>query len=387
MTVEAKIFPQNEPEALLDEPETLPDDSETWSDELEILPDEPETLGPTTTDSLAEVQARSWRYFALLFLAIPFVLGISSGYLIQGHSWGNSGVPSEQLFSVIPMDFPDKFTPPVLGDAISMNKAGITLEQDAPANLTGLPDSYTIPVSFGDIGPQLLAAGAIDYDRFVQLYAEAGQPLTGQQLDILTQGSDAPVVLDSENAYFLLNFLWALGLTNANPLLTEGPMMQDGAERAGNFASTGGWTLGVKPPMVLYASTPILKLTPEQQARLEEVAQAVYRPCCNNPTAFPDCNHGMAMLALLELMAAQDATVDEMFMAAKYANAFWFPRQTLEVTAFFKNARGLDFDQVDAQEFVGVDFFSGTGFQAVHQWLAENNLLDQLPNSGNKCSI
>src|SRR5512136_2172416 len=108
----------------------------------------------------------------------------------------------------------------------------------------------------------------------------------------------------------------------------------------GGFASTGGWTLGTKSPEALYASTTMIVLTPEQQARLEEVAARVYRPCCNNPTHFPDCNHGMAMLGLLELMAGQGATTDEMYTAAKYVNAFWFPQQTLELATYFKATKG-----------------------------------------------
>jgi hypothetical protein len=62
-----------------------------------------------------------------------------------------------------------------------------------------------------------------------------------------------------------------------------------------------------------------------------EVASKVYRPCCGNPTSFPDCNHGMALLGLLELMASQGATVDQMFTAAKQVNAFWLPDQTREL--------------------------------------------------------
>ena len=30
-----------------------------------------------------------------------------------------------------------------------------------------------------------------------------------------------------------------------------------------------------------------------------KIAKGIYRPCCNNSTYFPDCNHGMAMLGLL----------------------------------------------------------------------------------------
>lgn len=250
-----------------------------------------------------------------------------------------------------------------------------------------LPTEYFLPVSFGDIGPQLLAAGAIDYDGFVQTYEQAGQPLTQEQLSILSTGSDQPVVINRENAYFLLNFFWAFGLTNKNPLLEEGPMRQYNDGNIEGFASTGGWTLATKPIPELYASTSMVSLTPEQQARLEEVAAGVYRPCCNNPTAFPDCNHGMAMLGLLELMASQDASIEEMFEAAKNVNAFWFPQQTMEIALGFQKGNGQHFAQVDAREFVGPSFSSGSGFQNVHQWLVENNLLEQVPNNGNSCGV
>jgi hypothetical protein len=66
-------------------------------------------------------------------------------------------------------------------------------------------------------------------------------------------------------------------------------MMQYSEGEIGRFASTGGWTIGAKPATALYSSTPIITLTPEQQARLEEIASAVYRPCCDNHTAFPAC--------------------------------------------------------------------------------------------------
>jgi hypothetical protein len=292
-------------------------------------------------------------------LLIAFALGLGSGYLL----WGRSPVSN------------------------ATNPVSPSSEKVALVNQINPPDGYTLPASFGDIGPRLLAAGAMDYDRFVQVYERAGQPLTEEQLTILTKGSNIPIVINRENAYFLLNFFWALGLTNRNALLQEGPMIQYGEGQIERFASTGGWTIGAKPITDLYASTPILTLTPEQQARLEEVAAAVYRPCCNNPTSFPDCNHGMAMLGLLELMASQDASVDEMFMAARYVNAFWFPQQTLELAIYFKASQGLDFGEVDARQVVGVNFSSGAGFRTVHQWLATNGLLEQAPGGGSSCGV
>ena len=257
---------------------------------------------------------------------------------------------------------------------------------ETPAQVS-LPESYRLDVSFGDLGPKLLAAGAIDYDRFSQLYQQMGQPLPESQQAILTEGSDAPVIFDYQNARFLLNFFWALGLTNRNVILTEGPMVQHSEGDIGGFASTGGWTLGHHPATQLYASTPLISLTPDQQSRLEAAANNIYRPCCNNHTAFADCNHGMAMLGLLELLASQDASVEELFAAAKAVNGFWFPQQALQTAVFFRAAMNLDYADVEPSLAVSRDTFSGSGFAQVQQWLANNGLLEQSPGSNGSCEV
>ena len=254
-------------------------------------------------------------------------------------------------------------------------------------HVTRLPARHELPARFGDLGPQLIAAGAIDEEVFTQTYESAGQPLTAEQLRILHQGSEDSIVIDDQNAYFLLNFFWALGLANENPLLTEGPLMDAGGGGVGRFASVGGWTIGQKAPTDLYASAILVPLTAEQQARLERVAYNVYRPCCNNHTAFADCNHGMAMLGLLELMASQEATVDEMFEAAKYVNAFWYPQQAQETAIFFQETMGLTYADVDPRLAVGREAFSGSGFQQVHQWLVANDALPQPAAAGNSCGV
>src|SRR5260370_7516052 len=186
---------------------------------------------------------------------------------------------------------------------------------------------------------------------------------------MLTLGSNDPLVINAANAYFFLNFLWALGLTNKNPILTQRAMVQQARNGIGGYASTGEWTLGTKQATELYASESLIALTPEQQARLEDVTSHVFRPCCGNATDFPDCNHGMAMLALLELMASQNASTKDMFSAAKYVNAFWFPQQAAEVAMFFKASQNLDIDLIDPGLIVSSDFFSLRGFISVHEWL------------------
>lgn len=292
-----------------------------------------------------------------LLLLLVFVVGLGTGYLLRG----------------------------LLLARRPMNATHASLKGPAMLRQVNPPGGYTLPASFRDVGPQLLRAGAIDYERFAQLYERAGRPLNEEQREVVTQGSVAPIVVGRQNAYFLLNFSWALGLANENPLLKEGEMMRAGQREIERFASTGGWSLAAKPIVELYASTPLVRLNPEQQARLARVASAVYRPCCNNPTSFPDCNHGMAMLGLLELMASQGASECTLFMAAKYLNAFWFPQQMLEVATYFKMTRGLDFADLDPRRAVAADFFSRKGFQRVHRWLAARGLLEAAPKDGVSC--
>lgn len=312
--------------------------------------EDPSVLSPRETRRRRRIHAR-WSLITL----VAFVLGSVGGYFLGSQTHKGMGA--------------------------TLNDQANLIRQINP------PEGYTISANFGDIGPKLLGAGAIDAARFIQVYERAGQPLNAEQITILRQGSPSHVVFSRENAYFLLNFFWALGLTNDNPILTQGPMMSNGRAGVVNYASTGGWSLAAKPVSDLYASAEIIKINPDQQARLEEVVQAVYRPCCDNPTLFPDCNHGMAMLGLMELMASQDASVEEMFQAAKYANAYWYPQQSLELATFFKTAQNVDFDQVDSRQLVGQRFSSLSGFQTVHQWLSTNGLLQQAPGSGNSCGV
>ena len=304
---------------------------------------------------------------SLLVSLAAFGLGVGAGYLYRDRTGMPKPVP--QQIAQVPVAGP----PP--------------RPASTPTPQPILPVTYTAPAQFGQLGPQLLDAGTIDFDVLAAAYQQSGQPLTPAQQDILREGSDVPVVFDQENAYFLLNFFWALGLTNRNSILLEGPLPQVAGDAIDRFASTGGWTAGTQPVTALYASRTLVELAAEQQSRVEEVAAAVYRPCCDNPTLFPDCNHGMAMLGLLELVAANDATTDELFDVAKHANAFWFPQQMAEAAAYFQHTQGTGFAEADARAVVAQDVFSGTGFRRVHQWLADNGGLPGTPDSGGSCSL
>jgi hypothetical protein len=250
-------------------------------------------------------------------------------------------------------------------------------------------EGFAINVNFGNMGYRLVRDGVIDFDKFSALYARAGTPLTPEQLRIFSaNGLDMPITITRDNAYFLLNLFWAFGLANENPILTEGQIATYGGARLGDFASTGGWSIARKPLEAFFAKDQLAPMTDLQQARLLRVAQNVYRPCCGNSTAFPDCNHGMALLGVLELMASNGASEDELFTAAKYFSAFWFPSQALDVAAYFAATQDKNFTDVDPKLAVSEQYFSGRGWSRVKGWLDANlGQTQQSAQQGGGCGV
>lgn len=324
-------------------------------------PQAQERIAPTSGPNQDPVRPRRppplWPYLALI-LAV-FALGVLIMYMVSLRS--RQG--------------------PVNTGLAKMSRAEIAALMDQ----VNPPEGYELPALYGDLGPRLIESGVIDFDAVAAVFENAGDPLTQSQVEILRRASHEQIVISRENAHFLLNFFWAVGLVNKNPILTEGPIVQNSGGQIERFASTGGWTLGTKPVTELYASADLIPLTPEQQGRVEEVASAVYRPCCNNATLFPDCNHGMAMLGLLELLASQDASVDEMFAAAKYVNAYWFPQQTLETAIYLEAAQNADFAQADSRTVTGKEFFSASGASRVNASLRTAGLLPGPSGDGGSC--
>ena len=335
-----------------------------------ITADKPQSIGEMPDQEAATAPSPESRRVGSKLYPWLVLLSFLAGILVSYLAWGNALKASRAGTRVLVPDTPG-------------SKAGPDLS--ALMREVNPPEGYSLSVRYGNLGPRLIESGVIDYDAFAAVFQDGGDALTPDQIKILRQGDDQPIVITAGDAHFLLNFFWAVGLANKNSILTQGPMVQNSAGRIEAFASTGGWTLGTKPVTDLYASVDLIPLTAEQQKRVEEVAAGVYRPCCGNPTIFPDCNHGMAMLGLLELMASQDASIDEMYQAAKYVNAYWFPQQALEAALYLKATSNTDFAQADPRVVVGRGMFSGQGAQQVHAALSAQGLLPAEPGSGGGC--
>jgi len=133
---------------------------------------------------------------------------------------------------------------------------------------------------------------------------------------------------------------------------------------AGRFASTAGWSMAQGDAMNHYSRHQFFDLTPAQQELVEKVSKGIYRPCCGNSTHFPDCNHGMAMLGLLELMASQGANEKEMWETALVVNSYWFPDTYMTLESFMKS-KGVTWENIDPQEILGSSFSSASGFSKI----------------------
>lgn len=222
-------------------------------------------------------------------------------------------------------------------------------------------EGVELPITWGDLGKQMITSGVIDQKKFDALYKDRGG-LTPDMQKLLSETGNGKIRITSENSGTLLNLLWALGLGNKNDILEKGEMQKKEYGGAGKFASTGGWTLATGQAMDHYSKHQFIRLTAEQQTLVEKVSKGVFRPCCNNSTHFPDCNHGMAMLGLLELMASQGVTESDMYKAALAVNSYWFPDTYLTIASYFKK-QGTDWKDVNPQTVLSAQYSSSRGYQ------------------------
>ena len=252
-----------------------------------------------------------------------------------------------------------------------------------------IQQAVELPVVWGDLGARMISAGVIDRAKFVALYDSRGN-LSREEKNLLDGADNGNLKITPENSRFVLNLLWALGLGNKNEILEKGPMMTYGGAgspaealaKAGRFASTGGWTLAKGDAMEHYSKHSFIFLTPEQQELVERVSKNIYRPCCDNPTYFPDCNHGMAMLGLIELLASQGVSEQEMYKAALVVNSYWFPDTYLTIAKYMKEKKNINWADVDPKEILGKNYSSASGYRKV---LSEVTPSEQ--GSGGGCGV
>jgi len=251
-------------------------------------------------------------------------------------------------------------------------QSSVRVVKEAP-----LKEKFELPVIWNNLGRQLVEAGVIDGERFKKLY------IGEEEYDkLLNSNNLGKLEITRENAELLLNLFWALGLASKNEILEKGEMANPKYGGAGNFASTGGWTIVKGNAMDHYSSHKFFNLTPEQQALVDKVSRGIYRPCCGNSTHFPDCNHGMAMLGLLELMASQSVNEQDMWKVALAVNSYWFPDTYLTIASYLKG-KGMEWKDMDPQEILGVNYSSAQGYAKIAAEITQ----PQQQRGGSGCGV
>ncbi|KUM25613.1 hypothetical protein AU467_25960 [Mesorhizobium loti] len=247
------------------------------------------------------------------------------------------------------------------------------------------PAGYQSRIALQDSIIRLIRNGVIDPAKFRALQQPFGTEQDGLA-DVFGKPSDAPIFLTSGNAADFVNLLWPVGLANHMEGNRESRLF---SPTLPTFASTAGWTLGRQEQGSVYFNRfPIVDLTPPQEALAIRVATATFRPCCNNSTFFQDCNHGSALLGVLQLGASQGLQEEDLYREALAFNSFWFSDYYIRTALYFKVVRKVEWRDVDPKVVMSSEFSALGPWQQNVQALLETipNLIPE-PGGGANCGL
>ncbi len=249
---------------------------------------------------------------------------------------------------------------PSIGNATSI-RAADGIDVDAITAQVLPENGFTIDAVWGDSVSMMVKAGVLDEKKLNDILTKRySQPMTQEQKSLLSSDySNEKLTINSKNAVFMMYMLWTLAKHNNNPILHDSPFAK----------SFSNYDIGVGKAG--YGDTNLIALTPEQQEIAVYVANNSYRPCCGQSTARPDCSHGFAALGLVELMASQGYSKEQIFDAFVKFNSYWFPSTYVQDAMYFKITENKDWSNVDKELAASQQFSSVTGANAVKKYLQD----------------
>lgn len=247
-----------------------------------------------------------------------------------------------------------------VGDRLWARFAGTSLPlQDVVEEVTP-SKGFQTSMRFGDTIQTLIEAGALDPGKFRAVYQSKGT-LPGWIEQALTGRSNEPIVMSSETAPYLLNLLWPIGLATKGSFNDKSPINN---VRLPSYASTAAWTLGREANGAAYFNRiSTIEMTSEQEQMVVDVAQSTFRPCCDNSTFLQDCNHGSALLGLIELAAAQGASKADVYRFALMANSFWFPLEYRKTALYLAIYEGRPWKEASPRDILAPRLSTASGWQ------------------------
>ncbi len=331
---------------------------------------------------------------SMVLLGLIVVAGL---LFVTIHFW-NAQASAKNTTTV---NAPDTIHSAAINNTTEILSGSNTINQALLAAQITPTTGYTLSFKWGDSIHKLVETGALNVSSLTVILNGYKQPLTPVEEEILNGTYNGYIQFNSTNIEFVQLVLWSLGINNNNTIINKGQIINASTHYANQINSNASLNQKVTPQYVAsryFASTGgygslgklqlgelnIISLTAQQQTLMYDVATNSYRPCCDNPTAFPDCNHGAAALGLVELLASQNANQSQMFDAVKYFYQYQFPQQYAEIAAYF-DSHGENYSQVNPSEVMGYNFSSYSGFSNVNQYLIKNNILTQLNGSSASC--
>lgn len=224
-------------------------------------------------------------------------------------------------------------------------------------------------IVFGDSIQKLIAAGVLDTGKF----RGTRKKLPDWVEHVLTAPSNDPIMFSDQTSSYLVDLLWPLGLANKAAFNEKSPV---NTPNIPGFASTGGWSSGqAANGYVYFNSVEAVRMSDHEQAMVLDVATHSFRPCCDNSTLFQDCNHGSALLGLLELAASQGSTRKGLYGIALIANSYWFPDNYAKTALYFSHFYHASWSRIPPDLILASDYSSLTGWEKnVNDRLAAANI-------------
>jgi len=238
------------------------------------------------------------------------------------------------------------------GKSVNLNEEiQRAIEEVTPAK------GFVTRVKWGDVVSKMVKENVLDPVKLENvLKNKYGQEMKPEWRAVLA-GENRNLEINSDNAVFMMYLLWSLAKGNDNQILFDSPF----AKYFKNY------DIGVGKSG--YGNAKLLQLSSEQQRLAKEVAENASRPCCNNTTAQPDCSHGYSALGLVELMASQGFSKQEMFDTFVKFNSFWFPETYVKNALYFKFVEKKDWSEVDKELVAGKSYSSLSGAYKVKNYL------------------
>lgn len=236
-----------------------------------------------------------------------------------------------------------------------------------------LPERKILPATWQGIPYQLAERKIVDIEKLKAYSVKFGQKITEDDLAIFEKDYNGNIEITPNNSVLIYNVLWAIGFVNKSPILDyelEKYGWDTVKNLAGYYFSFANLGNGSTLPQSGYNYLELTTLSAEQKNAIMKIAGKSAVPSCGNPLHLPDCSCSFAIGALIQLMASQGFTEKQIYQAMKDIYPYRFPGIYVRHAVLFKITENKNWQDIDAEQLVSMEFSSAHGVARVSNFLA-----------------